>query len=319
MQPTFVLTLDEELLWGGFDHTSETTFAERYPDLRGVVSQLLALFERHGIHATWALVSHLFLDSCQRGPDGRSHPELTRPHYDWFAGDWLALDPGTNRQLNPLWYGDDIVRAIRGAKQPHEIACHSFSHLIYGDPGCSRQAAESDLQACVKTAASHGVELRSFVFPRNREGHHDLLQPYGFRAYRGQAPDWYLRFTGVARRAAHLADHALGLTPPRLFPSEREPGLWNIPGSMFFSHRQRVRRLLPLSVSVRKAKRGIDQAIATNSLFHLWFHPFNMCSDRVGMFGALDEILAYVVKSGIAVKTMGELAEELTRAKARAA
>jgi peptidoglycan/xylan/chitin deacetylase (PgdA/CDA1 family) len=310
MQPTFVLSLDEELIWGSFDHTSERDFDRAHPDLRGVVRDLLALFDRYHISATWAVVGHLFLKACARGEDGRAHPELVRPQYEWFSRDWLALDPCANRDSHPLWYGDDLIATIATAKTPQEIACHSFSHLVYGDPGCSRAAAETDLRACVQAAKD--VALRSFVFPRNREGHHDLIASHGFVAFRGDAPDWYAPLSGTLKRLAHLADQALALTPPRVLPRAHAPGLWNIPASMLFLHREGVRRFVPLGARVKKAKRGIDQAIATQSLFHLWFHPFNMCADRAGMFAALEEILAYVSESGIAVRTMGALAAELS-------
>lgn len=309
--PTFVLSLDEELMWGSFDHASEGSFTRAHADVRGVIHQLLALLDRYRVSATWALVGHLFLSECAQPADGRIHPELVRPNHDWFKRDWLAFDPGTNRQSHPWWYGDDLVTAIAACATPQELASHSFSHLVYGDEGCSREAADSDLAACVN--AANGIPLRSFVFPYNRGGHHALLSRHGFIAYRGEAPDWFAGFARPFKRAAHFADQALALTPPLTIASEHLPGLWNIPASMLFFHRQGVRRLIPLSARVRKAKRGIDRAIATQSLFHLWFHPFNLCVDRAGMFAALEEILTYATKSGIAIKTMGELAEELAK------
>ncbi len=308
MHPTFVLSLDEELIWGSFDHTSEVDFARRHPDLRGVVHELLELFERHDIRATWALVGHLFLDSCP----SPAHPELVRPSYAWYPHDWLAKDPTSDRAQHPLWYGDDLVATIRAAKPAHEIGCHSFSHLVYGDPGCSAAAAASDLAACVRVAQSQGVALRSFVFPRNAEGHHALLAQNGFSAYRGEEPHWYRRLSRTAGRAAHLVDQAFALAPPVSKPQQTHPGLWNISGSMLFLHREGVRRFIPLRQRVRKAKKGIDRAIAQNAVFHLWFHPFNMCTDRAKMFRALEEILVYVKQTRIAVQTMGELAAELS-------
>src|SRR5687767_9232224 len=101
----FVLSLDTELAWGSFDHTPVAAFANRYPDLRGTIRRLLDLFERYELSATWAVVGHLFLDSCQRGGDGRAHPECLRPQYRWYPHDWLGADPCTDRHTDPLWYG----------------------------------------------------------------------------------------------------------------------------------------------------------------------------------------------------------------------
>ena len=138
MRPTFVISLDEELIWGCFDHTRPEEFSRRHPDPRGLVRDLVALFDELEIPATWAMVGHLFLTECRRGDDGRSHPALARPNYAWYPRDWLGEDPCTSWTAAPLWYGPDLVDLVRGSTTPQELASHSFSHLIYGDPGCSK-------------------------------------------------------------------------------------------------------------------------------------------------------------------------------------
>jgi peptidoglycan/xylan/chitin deacetylase (PgdA/CDA1 family) len=313
MRPTFIVSLDEELAWGSFDHTPASAFGARYPDLRGVVRELLAAFDEHGMPATWALVGHLFLSSCARGPDGRAHPELVRPEYPWRPGDWLSDDPCGDRESHPLWYGDDVLEMIRAAKVRHEVASHSFSHIVYGDPGTSDAAVRSDLRACVEAAAAKGVTLKSFVFPRNREGHHAALRDAGFSAYRGVDPVWYGGLPRPLRRAAHLADQALALTPPVSVPVETLPGLWNVPGSMLLLHRGGVRRAIPVASRVAKGKAGLARAVREGKIFHLWFHPFNLAHDRGAMFAALRGILAEAARlrdrGALDVRTMGETAE----------
>jgi peptidoglycan/xylan/chitin deacetylase (PgdA/CDA1 family) len=313
MRPTFIISLDEELVWGSFDHTAPARFAERYPDLRGVVRELLRVFDRHDVPATWAIVGHLFLHSCTRGADGRAHPELLRPRHAWFQGDWLSQDPCTDRTRDPLWYGDDLVDLVRGARVAHEIGCHSFSHVVYGDVGCTEAVAESDLSACLEAARPRGIVLRSFVFPRNAEGHHGVLQRHGFAAYRGEDPSWYRTLPGTARRAAHLFDQAAALPPPVTEPSEKLPGLWNFPGSMLLLHTDGVRRLIPFASRVLKARAGLRRAIRERKLFHLWFHPFNVARHRDGMLDTLDAILADAARlrdrGELDIMTMGGLAK----------
>jgi len=315
MTGTFVLSLDTELVWGSFDHTSAADFERRYPDIRGVIADILGLLERHEISATWAVVGHLFLRACQRGADGRAHPELRRPTHAWFDSDWLGPDPCTDRASDPLWYGDDIIAALRAAGVPQEIGSHSFSHVIFGDEGCSADVASSELEACFRVAADEGIELRSFVFPRNVEGHHDVLRAHGIRAFRGAEPYWYRRLPGPLRRAAHLADEAIALTPPVSSPAEILPGLWDIPGSMLLLSRVGVRRLVPIQARVSKARKGLRRAVREDKVFHLWFHPFNLAVDRGAMLAALDEILqeASRLRSAgqLTIRSMGALADEL--------
>lgn len=321
MRPTLIISLDKELIWGSFDHTPPEVFAARNPDPRRIVVDLLRLLDEREVPATWAVVGHLFLGSCERGPHG-PHPELVRPRYRWYSGDWLQADPCTNRAQDPLWYGDDIVESILGARTPQEIGCHSFSHLVFGDPGCSVEAADSDLAACVEVARARGIALRSFVFPRNAEGHHDRLRKHGFIAFRGQDPTWFRSLPGPTQRAGHFLDEMTGAPPPVATPREVLPGLWDLPGSMIFMPRHGVRRFIPLAARVRKARAGLARARREGKIFHLWFHPFNLASDPQGLFPALAAILDEAVglrdRGELDIRTMGDIASGLNGERARA-
>jgi peptidoglycan/xylan/chitin deacetylase (PgdA/CDA1 family) len=301
----FVLSLDKELVWGSADHTPVEEWRRRYPDARGVTRELLALLDELEVPATWAVVGHLFLERCARGPDGRAHPELPRP----AGASALDVDPCSDVARAPLFYAPDLVDAIASARVRHEIGSHSFSHLVYD---CPRAAAEADLDACLAAAAPRGLSLKSFVFPRNVEGHHDLLAARGFIAYRGEEPHVYRRLPRVARRAAHLADHALGLAAPVVEARERLPGLWNVPGSMMLFPRGGLRDVVTFDARVRKARATLARAARGGKIFHLWFHPFNLTVGRAGMFAALRRILEAVAREReagrIETLTMGQLA-----------
>ena len=315
MRPTFVLSLDEELIWGSFDHTPAPRFDLENPDIRGAVRALLELLDEYEIPATWAVVGHLFLGSCTRGADGRAHPELERPSYSWHRGDWLGDDPCTDRARDPLWYGDDMIDAIAARRTAHEIGCHSFSHLVYGDPGCSAAAAASDLRACVERARLRGLTLRSFVFPRNLEGHHTLLREFGFVSFRGEDPAWFRALPGAGRRVGHLIDQVAALVPPVSQPYQHLPGLWNLPGSMVLLHRNGVRRAIPLAVRARKIRAGLARAIRERGLFHLWFHSQNLCRDRDGLLAVLRSAFAEAVqlrdRGLLDIRTMSDLTDSL--------
>jgi peptidoglycan/xylan/chitin deacetylase (PgdA/CDA1 family) len=287
----FAITFDTELIWGSFDHVSPRDFNKRYPEIRRTIRSILELLERYEIVATWAVVGHLFLDSCQRDHGGLAHPELVRPRQSWRAGDWYALDPCTDRRRDPLWYGDDVLDELLAARPAQDIGCHSFGHALYGDPAMTPEAARSDVEACVALAAARGITLRSFVFPRNREGHHEVLRDAGFRAYRGADPAWHAGIQGRVGRLAHLLDQVAGVAPPVSRPYERLPGLWNVPGSTLFMEHTGLRRIVSRRARLRKVRLGLRRAAELNSVFHLWTHPFNLASDRRYMISTLDAIL----------------------------
>lgn len=270
----FLLSIDTELAWGGVHNGSFWRHVGHYQQTREAVNRLLALLERYEIRATWAVVGHLFLDRCQ-ADNGVKHPEITRPSYQWFTGDWFEADPCTSLDRDPYWYGPDILEQIKECKVPQEIASHGFSHMIVGDPGCSRECFDSELRACVAQAEDRGVVLKSFVFPRNSVGHLDVLAENGFAAFRGTVPAWFMRAPGPLRPWARLLDGLLPISPPVTSPRWHD-GLWDLPASYFYPHRDGWAKLIPPGLSVHKPKLGLEKAANQNALFHLWFHAFTL-------------------------------------------
>jgi hypothetical protein len=309
----FLLSIDTELAWGSVHNGAFPGRMGHYQKTRDVIRRLLELQERYEIRATWAIVGHLFLDQC-RAEDGVKHPEITRPAYQWFAGDWFDADPGSDAETDPFWYGPDIVQQVQDCKAPQEIGCHGFSHMIVGDPGCSRECFDSEIRACVEQANKQGISLKSSIFPRNSVGHLDVLAEHGLSAFRGVTPAWHTRLPGPSRHLARLVDSILPIPPPVVTP-KREGTMWDLPASYFYPHRDGWARAIPVGISIRKARRGLEKAAQQRSIFHLWFHPFNLASDPDGLLEGLEEIFKHVYRLREAGKlvnpSMGDLAESL--------
>jgi hypothetical protein len=300
------------MAWGVFDLADFRGFLPAIGRTREIFGDLLTLFGRHNIRATWAVVGHLFLDRCQR-KDGILHPEITRPHHAWFPDDWFRDDPGTEIASEPLWYGADLIDRIRKSAPAQEIGLHSFCHMLYGDPGCSREAASSDLAEACRVARASGIEPVSFVFPRDLPGHLDLLAAHRLLCYRGQPSWWFRRLpTRQLIQAGHLVDDVLGLAPPTVRAKVEDSGLVNIPGSMLFRHARGIRRIIPATSRVRKARAGIRRAIERGEIFHLHFHPWNFGWNRKNLMQAFSRILEAAVVERDAgrldILTMGEVA-----------
>jgi hypothetical protein len=290
-QAAFVVSVDTELAWGIHDQGRDAVEAggpNRAADERAVVGSVLDLLARHDVPATWAVVGHLFLGSCRRR-DGRIHPGVLRPSYDWHDGDWFALDPGSDLGSDPWWYGSDIIDWIRRADPPHEIGSHSFSHLVAGDPGCGEEVFESDLAACLDVAAAADLELRSYVFSKNSIGHLGVLERHGFVAYRGHRPRPFADAGRVRGRVMRALD---GLSPQAgsaVYP-ERVGGLWNIPATNFYGPAARTDRM-PFPLWVTRQVQRLELAGRTRSLYHLWFHPQDLLGDVDRALSGLDRIL----------------------------
>jgi peptidoglycan/xylan/chitin deacetylase (PgdA/CDA1 family) len=304
----FIVSIDTELAWGCFDREDREARWALEERSREAVTKLLTLFERYGIPGTWALVGHLFLERCS------GHPEMPRPKYDWFPHDWYRFDPASDLRHAPLWYAPDMIRQIQAASPRQELASHSFAHPLFGDPGCGADAAEADIAACVEAARPWGVDLRSFVFPRNRIGHRDALARHGFSCYRGPDPAWFRSLKRPVKRAAHYLDDLLALPPPTVLP-RRDGQLWNIPGSVMLQGMDGPRGWIPSGCRTRRCIAGLERAAHRREIFHLWFHPINFSVAMDRMLDALEPALHHAADLRDAGKletlTMGALAERL--------
>ena len=314
----FTISLDFELIWGTRDLFGSTGFRRACEIERTtVIDRLLDLFVEFEIPATWCVLGHLFLERCSSGREGRPHAEIVRPRHSWHSGDWFDDDPVSSETEAPLFYGRSLVEKIQNCPVKQEIGCHSFSHVIFGDAGCSRETAESELAACVKAAKDLGIEMRSFAFPRNLVGHLDVLKEYGFLSYRGPEPQWYEKasFTPTQKRIGHLWDVLTAATPPVVVPEHTGGDLWNIPGSMIYFPMHGLRRYIPVSLRVSRARKGLDAAADKRRIFHLWFHPTNLADSTEAMFSGLRQILIYARslcdEGRLAVRPMGEIASFL--------
>jgi peptidoglycan/xylan/chitin deacetylase (PgdA/CDA1 family) len=299
-QGTFLLTFDVELAWGlFFDAAWRERALREYGAVREVFPAILALLERWDVRATFAFVGHLFLDRCER-VDGRVHPEMPRPDHDCFPGDWYAFDPGTDLTRDPLWYGRDLVTAVREAEPAHEIGAHGFSHAFL-DGG--RDLARSEMAAAAAAAREVGVEPRSFVYPRNLVGHVEELSPAGYTCYRAAGNARRKPVRGFLRRL-------VGAAPPVGHP-RRVAGVTEVPTSIPMLPAYGVRRLVPLRSRVAEVRKGLRRARDGGAVFHLWTHPHNFVEGRGQMLAyleaAMSEVAAFRERGEVVVRSMGEV------------
>lgn len=296
----FVVSIDIELAWGSFDRSGVETLGGYYAQEREIVTKLLKLLERYRISATWAVVGHLFLKSCSReGPD--SHNRVLQPDYSWYPAGWLSHDPFSDAESEPFFYAPNMIDAILDSSQPKEIASHTFTHAILGDPECSREVALSQLAESRRVAKQKGVDLLSMVFPRNSVGHLDVLWEQGFLSYRSMERSWYHErgISGRLNRLCHFIDRFLALSPPvydELDCYQCAVGsrwLVDLPASMFYVPVAGPWSLVSISSRVNQARKGLAEAVKKKALFHLWFHPVNLTTSPLLLEG-LEEIFSMV-------------------------
>jgi peptidoglycan/xylan/chitin deacetylase (PgdA/CDA1 family) len=305
-----LICIDLELAWGWVATGRHRQTIDRLTRGREAMSRVLDLFDRFGTPATWATVGHLFLSACDR-QDGRPHPEITRPEYGWRGEDWYRDDPASALPDAPLWYGPDLLADVRSRAVGHEIGSHSFSHIVFGDPGCSRDAAAADVAAAVDAAAGTGVTLRSFVFPRHSPGHIDVLRDHGFSVYRGDLLEPFIALPKGARQPLRLLAMVGSLTPRTTAPIP-DRGLVHVPASMHFAlPASPVGLAVTWRMLARRAIRGIRRAERRREVFTMFFHDHNFGVRTDDHLRALDGVLAFAAdrreRGVLDISTMSEL------------
>jgi len=304
-RPVFTVSLDVELMWGMIHENTKaakscTNLLINDPQNgRGAIAFLLNVFEKYGIPATWAIVGHLFLDSC-KGEEGVAHKDMPRPKENWYS-----VDPSTGIHSAPLYYGSDIIEKVLASPIEHDIGYHSFSHPIFTE--CSREVAQAEIEIGIKLAQRFGINLKSFVFPQNRVKHVDILKKNGFQIYRGTTQRrWDSSQSLIKRRLSGGIDKMI-VSP--VFPIWKG-GIWEIPGSMLFYDPQIPSSLLP------RAKLGLARTIWENKAFHIFLHPHNLLA-QPSLGKMLDNFLSTVAKKRdggkLQVMTMAGLAYHLNK------
>lgn len=220
--------------------------------------------------------------------------DVTRPErYPWNHSGTAALLRLSEAHGIPLTWAicgktaeedQSAYESILASSVRQEIGVHTYSH-IYADE-TNEEEYERDIERCIQVL---GVSTRptSFVFPKNREGHFELLRRLGFKSYRG------------ARRVIGG-------------PVENS-GLWNI-RPVYYVDQKSLQ-------AAELIKKFVDVCVARSAVFHLWTHPWSLSID-----GNVDRMTSKVMepvffhleetrKSGLlSVTTMGGLSEFLEAA-----
>ena len=275
------ISADFELSWAW----RELSKKER--ELRGRRSRenfplILEILKEYGIPITWATVGHLFLRDCKRGISGLAHPDMPRPsRNDRWNGDWYLHDPCTNWREDPLWYCPDLIEKIIESEVPHEIGCHSFSHIDLSPTHSSKELVTREIQECAKAMKPFGLKPRTLVFPFNRMGytHLDLLSQLNITAVRHRDKNIKLSYPERTSSGIHKIYESMNLRMPTKYDY------------------------------LDKVKIFIREALRRQAVYHIYFHP----SDPMPIFeNEFRRIIGYISderrKGDIWVATMSELA-----------
>ncbi len=319
-QGVFVISLDFELFWGMRDKRTIEGYGANIVGVRHALPRMLTAFDNHGVKGTFATVGLLFFDKKEELLRAlpAERPSYANARLSPFNGHLDGI--GNNEESDPYHYGASLIREIQ--KHPaHEIACHTFSHYYCLERGQTEAQFAADLKAAQHAASAFGVELKSFVFPRNQynERYLGICAAHGITSYRGNERSWLYAGRNQEdeskfRRAFRLLDTWFNLSGHNCHPLPKAGAAlpMDLPSSRFL--RPYSERYSALEgMKLRRITKAMDHAARTGTLFHLWWHPHNFGANLEENMALLERVLEHYDKlhraHGFQSFTMQELAQ----------
>ena len=278
----FVISLDFELAWGTRGRPAASRVGPWLDGTRDAVCSLLKLFEQYEVPATWALVGSLLM--------GRSEHDSRHP---WLPESEFTDIPIGDSTTAPRWYAEDMVEWLLEHPSDQEIACHTLTHRFVDPTPAGRERFRQDLQRFRQLFDERYLEQpTSFIYPKAKMAHFDVLIEEGFRCIRGPEDKWFESLPGTLLPAGfRLLDARMAVEPKVRLPNRTEDGLWVLPSSQFYSPLMSVGKRVSVPARVRKAIKGLRQAAAQKRLYHLWTHPFNLGMHTGELLDGFEQIL----------------------------
>jgi len=294
--PIFTISLDFELHWGRFDKYSVEKCLSYYSETRKAIPKILALFDKYGVHATWATVGGLMAENLE---EWRMYSPEILPSYNekgYSAYSWVA----SQKKIFPeTLFAPQLVREILLSKG-QELGCHIYAHYYPCEKGQQIQQFKADLKAAKRLAAEKfNTKLGSLVFPRNQYDPQALHVAWeeGFDTLRSNPTDWFWQHTekrSFVKRLFRTGDTLIRLGNESYYPLPKvnyEEGPVLLPTSRLLrpydgnriSHLQRFARI----------KSELQKTAEKGMVYHLWWHPHNFGYFPEQNLRYLEELLVF--------------------------
>ncbi|NBD24212.1 polysaccharide deacetylase family protein [Paenibacillus glycinis] len=321
----FVISLDFELFWGVRDIYKLAHYKRKLSLERKIVPQMLELFSKNGIHASWATVGLLFFYTKDEMLE--SLPSSLPDYSDSNLSPYRQIKDvvGQNEQDDPYHFAPSLIRLIQETND-QRVSTHTFSHYYCKEDGQRQEEFSEDLRAAVSIADKRGIPIESIVFPRNQinPAYLQEIHRHGIMAYRGNQPHWLYR-NGYSTndplylRAFRLLDTYFNFSGHHVYALDMQDKSLpvNVPASHFFRPYSRKLRWIE-RFRLRRILKSMTEAAKTNTMYHLWWHPYNLADDPVPNMSALMKIINHYRdlnrKYGMVSMNMEEVSEYIRTA-----
>lgn len=310
----FCVSLDFEMFWGMQDAVKPEEYGENVINGRREGLRQLKLFERYGIHATWAAVGMLLAKSktelMQYIPNERPSYILARRNpYRQLA------TLGETAAESPLYFARDLVDSVLQTRN-QELGSHTFSHFFCAEAGQTAEQFHADLNAAVRIGKDTAYAPVSLVFPRNQsaDDYVQIAADCGFICFRSEENNWIYRniHKEFWLRAWRTIDSYFPLSGSNCHNVVRRGGLIDIPGSAFLRPYKPSLHMLE-GLKLMRIRSQMRYAAKHGMVYHLYWHPHNLGAYADKTFAQQERLFAYYQqlnqKYGFESLTMREVAE----------
>lgn len=270
----FILSIDLELMWGGF------FFKEKYHENiikeKKVVVKLLELFNKEKISATWACVGLLFYKNFEELKKDCKY--LNIDYKNQKLSNYNHIKNIDKIDENYL-LAPEIIDNINSTPY-QEIASHTFSHFYTLEKGQFLVDFETDIQKMNNVAKNYNIDLQTIIFPRNQvnKKYFKSLVKFKIKVFRGKLENFIINFFKIIRlpkinKYLYYLDSHINIMGSRTFNIKKSKNLINIPESFFIYPNNNNSMLTKLRL--KRIKNSMTNAAIKNKCIHLWFHPHN--------------------------------------------
>lgn len=304
------ISLDFELLWGIFDKVGTKYNPRYFFNTRNIIPDMLEVFSKNGIQATWATVGMLFAENEE---EWQAYSPIHKPSYR--QAKLSAYEFAKKEGLRPeVHFAPELIQQILQTPG-QELGSHTFAHYYTLMRGQSPEQFRQDLQATQKISQEKfGIRLKSLVFPRNHinELYLPICLEEGYTQVRSNPKNWYWQETqheDMSKKWFRSADCFFPVGKKTSFPIEEletlpaEPLL--IPASRILRPISKSNQLFN-SVRLARIKEEMTHAARSKEIYHLWWHPHNFGTDPIKAMWELDEIIMHFheLKSKYGMKSL---------------
>lgn len=293
-----IISLDFELHWGAAEIWDLKKYKNYFDVTRNSISPLLALFEKYGIHATWATVGFLFAETKREllefSPSNKpSYVNSKLYYYSLIQTEQV----GDNEVDDPYHFANSLIEKI--TKSPNqELASHTFSHYYCNEEGQTSDQFKADIVAAQAIAkAKFNLKLESLVLPRNQLNlnYINLARTAGIKIIRSNPNVWFWNHKNKLSPWFRALDSLVSISKPLTFEENElkfREGVLLLPASRFLRPYTAKERIIQ-RLKIERIKKEMLHAAKNNQIYHLWWHPHNFGYSNEKNFHFLEELFTY--------------------------